>query len=370
MTISSADHVLKVGVIGLGFAGTTHLDAYQKVPNVEVVALAGKEVPRLHELGTTRGVPNLYEDWEDLVARDDLDAVSIGTPNFLHAPIAVAALESGKHVLCEKPLATNGDEAATMVQAAQKANRVLEIAFNHRRRGDVQLLHEYVESGALGRIYHAKSSWLRRQGIPGIGSWFTNKTAAGGGPLIDLGAHVLDIALFLMGEPRVLSASAATYNELGTKGVGGSAFGGVKTGVGSTYEVEDLASAFLRLEGGGTLILEASWAGYSKAVEDVEVELMGTDGGAQIFSRNYSSESTLTLFGDVAGQPAITVPNLPPSGRHAQVIAEFVEIVRGGNWSAHSGVYGLHRTRVLDACYASALQGREVAVEPDLPAGA
>jgi predicted dehydrogenase len=370
MTISSAEQTLKVGVIGLGFAGTTHLDAYQKLANVEVVALAGKEVPRLHELGTTRGVPNLYEDWEDLVARDDLDIVSIGTPNFLHAPIAVAALGSGKHVLCEKPLATSGDEAAKMVEAAQQANRVLEIAFNHRRRGDVQLLRQYIESGALGRIYHAKSSWLRRQGIPGLGSWFTNKAMAGGGPLIDLGAHVLDIALFLMGEPRVLSASCATYNELGTKGIGGSTYGGGKSGGGSAYEVEDLASAFLRLEGGGTLILEASWAGYGKAVEDVEVELMGTEGGAQIFSSNYSQDHTLKLFTDVIDQPAITVPNLPPPGRHQQVVAEFVDIVRGGNWSAHTGVYGLHRTRVLDACYASALQGREVAVEPDLPADA
>jgi len=349
------DRTLRAGVIGLGFAGTTHLDGYLKAGGVEVVALAGQEEARLHELGETRHVPHLYTDWEDLVARDDLDIISVGTPNYLHAPITVAALESGKHVLCEKPIATNGDEALEMVEAATKAGRVLEIAFNHRRRGDVQLLHRHIQTGALGTVYHAKTSWLRRSGIPGMGSWFTNKQMAGGGPLIDLGAHVLDIALFLMGEPRVLSVSAATYNELGTRGRGG----------GSAYEVEDLATAFLRLEGGHTLLLEASWAEYGKAVEDIEVELMGTDGGAHILVKNYATQDTLRLFTDVAGQPAVVSPQVPRGEGHLSVIREFLDTIRSGDWSAHNGYYGLHRTRVIDACYASAQLGREVEVEAD-----
>jgi len=362
---STNDAPLRVGVVGLGFAGTTHLDAYLKVPGVEVVALAGQEPERLAELGETRHVPHLYHDWQDLVARDDLDIVSVGTPNFLHEPITVAALESGKHVLCEKPIATNGDEALSMVSAATKANRVLEIAFNHRRRGDVQLLHQHIETGALGKIYHAKSSWLRRVGIPGLGSWFTSKRLAGGGPLIDLGAHVLDIALFLMDEPRVLSVSAATYNELGTRGIGGAKSGSTKSGAGNEFEVEDLATAFCRLEGGRTLLLEASWAEYGKANEDIEVELMGTNGGAHILVQNYATDNTLELFSDVAGQPAITRPRTPRGEGHLAVVKEFIANVRGGNWNAHNGYYGLHRTRVIDACYASAQQGTEVSVEAD-----
>ncbi len=161
---------LRVGVIGLGFAGTTHLDAYTAVPGVEVVALAGQETDRLHELADSRGVPHRYEDWQDLVARDDLDIVSIGVPNALHHPIAVAALESGKHVFCEKPLATTGDQAQEMVDAAVRNDRVLEVAYNHRRRADVQFLSGHLAqrdadgNGPLGHVYHARASWLRRAG--------------------------------------------------------------------------------------------------------------------------------------------------------------------------------------------------------------
>ncbi|BDZ48302.1 hypothetical protein GCM10025867_05430 [Frondihabitans sucicola] len=138
---AAQDHKdLRVGVIGLGFAGSTHLDAFTSLEGATVVALAGQEPARLDELGTSRGVPHLYADWQDLVARDDLDIVSIGVPNDLHHPIAMAALQSGKHVFCEKPLATTGDLAAEMVAAAKAADRVLEVAYNHRRRADVSFL--------------------------------------------------------------------------------------------------------------------------------------------------------------------------------------------------------------------------------------
>ena len=152
---TSPNAELRVGVIGLGFAGTTALDAFASLPRVSVVALAGQESARLQELGESRGVPSLYHDWEDLVARDDLDIVSIGVPNNLHHPIALAALSSGKHVFCEKPLAPTGALAQEMVDAALEHNRVLEIAFNHRRRADVRFLHDYLTEHDFGRIYHA-----------------------------------------------------------------------------------------------------------------------------------------------------------------------------------------------------------------------
>jgi predicted dehydrogenase len=257
MTTNHITHPQRVGIVGLGWAGETHLKAYKQQPQVEVLALAGLETPRLNHLGSTYNVPHLYENYEDLIARDDLDIVSVCVPNYLHAPIAIAALRSGKHVLCEKPLARSGAEAQTIVDAATQANRVVHVAFNHRRRGDVQVLKRHIEGGSLGRLYHAKASWMRRSGIPGLGSWFTNKEMAGGGPLIDLGVHVLDMALYLLGEPTVRSVSAATYAELGPRNTGGMTQSD-KQQVGSPFEVEDLATAFLRLEGGGTLLLESS----------------------------------------------------------------------------------------------------------------
>jgi predicted dehydrogenase len=353
---------LRVGVVGLGFAGTTALDAFSSLPGVEVIALAGQEQPRLDELADTRGVPNRYHDWEDLVARDDLDIVTVGVPNHLHAPIAIAALASGKHVFCEKPLAPTGDLAQQMVDAAHAADRVLEVAFNHRRRADVQYLRRHLDQHDLGRIYHARSSWRRRAGIPGLGSWFTNREMAGGGPMVDLGPHMLDIALFLMGEPTVTSVSAVAYGELGAAGRGGRP-GARTTGGTRTFEVEDFASALLRLDTGGSIQLETSWASYSADQEDIAVELLGSTGGARLFVRDYATDDTIRLYSDLDGVPAVTAPEVHvPAGHHLAVITEFVATVRSGEWADAHGDHALHRSRVIDAVYLSATEGREVEV--------
>ncbi len=353
---------LRVGVVGLGFAGTTALDAFRSLPGVEGVALAGQEAARLQELGETRSVPHRYHDWEDLVARDDLDVVSVGVPNALHHPIAIAALGSGKHVFCEKPLAPTGDLAQQMVDAAHRADRVLEVAFNHRRRADVRYLRRYLDEHDIGRIYHARTSWRRRAGIPGLGSWFTERATAGGGPMIDLGPHMLDIALHLMDEPRVVSVSAVAYDELGSAGRGGRT-GATATGGTRTFEVEDFASALLRLDTGGSIHLETSWASYSGDVEDIAVELLGATGGVRLFVRDYATDDTIRIYSDAAGAPVETVPRVHvPAGHHLAVIEEFVATVRSGAWADAHGDAALHRSRVLDAVYASAEQHREVEV--------
>lgn len=359
---STAPRALRVGVVGLGYAGETHLKSYLQIPGVEAVALAGLEKERLQRLGATYNVPHLYADYQDLLARDDLDIVSVCAPNYLHAPITIAALEKGRHVLCEKPLARSSAEAEAMVQAATKANRVLEVAFNHRQRGDVQVLKHHLDSNSLGRIYYAKASWMRRRGIPGLGSWFTSKHMAGGGPLIDLGVHVLDMALYLLGEPQVVSVSASTYAELGSRGRGGSAFSD-KQHVDSIFEVEDLATAFLRLEGGGTLLLEASWATHSSAGDDFGVTLYGTDGGAEIAVKNYGWEDTLRIYTDIADVPAEVRPRVGKGEGHLAVVRSFIDAVRGSDWAAHTGLEGLARARIIEACYTSAHEAREVMIE-------
>ena len=202
----------------------------------------------------------LYRDWKDLVADGGFDVVSVAVPTFLHAPIAVGALDAGIHVLSEKPIARNGVEAQTMVDAAHAAGRVLEVAFNHRRRGDIEALKSAIDAGQIGRPYFAKAAWLRRQGIPGLGSWFTNREMAGGGPLIDIGVHVLDYALDLFGEPQVLAVSACTHSELGPRGRGGN---GSYTAAAenNSFEVEDLASLpSCAWRAAASLLIETSWA--------------------------------------------------------------------------------------------------------------
>jgi predicted dehydrogenase len=223
----TAARPLRVGVVGVGWAGQQHLAAYARISGVELHSLAGMETERVAELAEQYGIENTFARWEDMLEAGELDAVSVAVPTFLHAPIAIAALERGLHVLTEKPIAGGGAEAQQMVEAAQSASRVLQVVFNHRERGDIAELRRILDRGELGTPYAAKAGWLRRSGIPGDGSWFTNKQRAGGGPLIDLGVHVLDYALYMLGEPAVLTVSASTYAELGSHGRGGSAPGSI-----------------------------------------------------------------------------------------------------------------------------------------------
>jgi predicted dehydrogenase len=200
---------------------------------------------------------------------------------------------------------------------------------------------------------------MRRSGIPGLGSWFTNKQLAGGGPLIDLGVHILDLSLWFLGEPAVHSITASTYSELGPRGRGGWP-GSAKSGAGNTYSVEDLATAFIRLAGGATLLLETSWATYSEAGDDFGITLYGTEGGAKIDVRNYGWERTLRVFNDVGGIPSDSTPRVMRGEGHLGVVREFVRRIHTGEDQLLGGIEGLHRTQIIDACYASAIEGREI----------
>ena len=195
-----------------------------------------------------------YPNWHDLLDHGTLDVFSIATPTTLHAPIAIAALNAGLHVLSEKPMAENADTARLMVEAAERNDRVLDVSFNHRRRGDVQALKKIIDAGLLGKIYYAKAGWLRREGIPGLGSWFTRRATAGGGPLMDIGVHMLDMALYLLGEPQVRAVDrgdvrrvrAARQGQLDCRRT--CARPASRSGA---FDVEDLSTAFLRLDDGG-----------------------------------------------------------------------------------------------------------------------
>lgn len=355
---------LRAGVIGLGWAGQQHMAAYSALPGVELVAIAGMEDGPRAELGEQYGLTRLHRDWKDLVAEGDLDLVSVAVPTFLHAPIAVGALDAGLHVLSEKPIARTAAEAQTMVDAAHRSGRVLEVAFNHRRRGDIEALKAAIDGGQIGRPYHARAIWLRRAGIPALGSWFTNREMAGGGPLIDIGVHVLDYALHLFGEPRVQAVSAVTHAELGTRGRGGST-GSVKQHVDSAYEVEDLASLLLRLEGGGSIVIETSWAAYRPAGDEFGITLYGTEGGADLRVVDYAPSGELTIFTGEGEQSEDISVSADPGRGHLAVVETFLEHVADTqNWSNWDGSLALDRARVIDAAYESARMGAEVRLTP------
>ncbi|WP_422115440.1 Gfo/Idh/MocA family protein [Brachybacterium sp. UNK5269] len=354
---------LRAGVIGLGWAGQQHVAAYAADPTVDLVAISAMEEHLLAQFGDAHDVPGRYQDWKQMIAEAELDAVSIATPTFLHAPMAIHALEAGLHVLTEKPMAETGEAAAGMVEAARRAGRVLDVSFNHRQRGDVAALRQVIEAGVLGKLYYAKAGWLRRQGIPGLGTWFTRAGSSGGGAMMDIGIHMLDMSLHLLGEPAVTAASAATHAEFGPLGRGGSGFGISEVEEGVPFEVEDLATAFLRLEGGATLLLESSWAQWIPH-DLCYVTLYGADGGATIEWGGDPSHphQRINIWTEVAGTPAELQPVVGPDGRHAGAVADFLSKVRSQDWPEHDGSLALRRARVIDACYASAAAGAEVAV--------
>ncbi|MBA2277487.1 MAG: Gfo/Idh/MocA family oxidoreductase [Chloroflexia bacterium] len=360
---------LRVGIIGCG-AGVFHLEGYAEEPRAQVVALAGLDTDRCQDLAKRFEIPRVYGDYRELLEQDDIDAVSVVVPNNLHLPVTLAALEAGKHVIVEKPLARNADEGERMVRAAEAHGKVLAVAFQRRHRHDVQIVRRIVANGELGDIYYAKAFWMRRSGIPDLGSWFTSKEAAGGGPLIDLGVHVLDMALHMTGNPTVTAVSAVTYAQLGPQGKGNWPGGRRRSAnAGARYEVEDLAVALLRMENGATLHLEASWAVYTGMTDEFGVQLFGSKGGARIHSKDYAQVGTLELYGDVGDTAIDGRPRLQQRLGHGGIVRDFVDAILNGTPVTPSGAEGLDRVRLIDAIYQSAELGREIGIEQEAVVG-
>lgn len=357
---------LRIGIIGCG-AGIFHLEGYQTEPRAKVVALAGLDTDRCETLAKRFDVPRIYRDYQDLLADDDVDAVSIAVPNFLHLPVALAAFQAGKHVLIEKPLARNTEEGVKLVEAAEEYNRKLGISFQRRTRHDIMLLRDQVAEGTFGRIYYAKAWWMRRSGIPGLGSWFTSKEGAGGGPLIDLGVHVLDMILYVLGNPKVTSVTASTYAEIGPQGKGG--WPGQrrqKLSDEQQYEVEDLATAFIRFEDGGTLLLETSWAAFTEMKDDFGIQLYGSQGGARLFAENYALTDTLEIYSGFGDTTMDSKPRLVKTEGHGAIIQDFVSAILNDTPLSPDGLEGLDRVRLIDAIYRSAKLGREIVVDEEI----
>ena len=250
---------IRVGVVGLG-VGRAHARAYHASELADLVAICDLNETLLTKYKAMYPQASTYRDYEEMFAEGGLDAVSVALPNNLHAPVTIAALRAGLDVLCEKPMATNAAQAEDMLRAAREAGRKLMIHFNYRFSPQSQFAKRYVDEGHLGQVYYAQTRWLRVRGIPKMGGWFGVKRSSGGGPLIDLGVHRLDLAMWLMGYPRAVSVSAVTYDLLGAR---------LAREAGASYDVEDLAAALIRLEDGATLNLEVSWAGGTDKREEM-----------------------------------------------------------------------------------------------------
>ncbi|RTE11285.1 Gfo/Idh/MocA family protein [Paenibacillus whitsoniae] len=272
---------VRVGMIGCGGIATgKHLPSLNKIDKVEVVAFFDISEERAKEARDQFGAPGakVYASFQDLLAEEAVDVVHVCTPNDTHAEISIAALEAGKHVMCEKPMAKTAADARRMVEVAKRTGKKLTIGYNNRFRADSQYLKKIVDEGDLGEIYFAKAHAVRRRGVPTWGV-FLDEEKQGGGPLIDIGTHALDLTLWLMNnyEPRVVLGAA--YHKLSRKENAANSWGPWDP---AKFTVEDSAFAMIVMKNGATVMVEASWALNTLDAKEAKSTLCGTEGGADM----------------------------------------------------------------------------------------
>ena len=348
---------LKIAIVGVGSISRTHIDGYLKNPDVELCAFCDINEARLQYMGEKYGITRLYTDEAKMLEEiPELDAVSVCTWNSAHAPCTIMALNAGKHVLCEKPMAMNTQEAIEMMETATRNGKLLMIGFVRRFGKDADIVNDFVKAGRLGELYYAKAVTLRRNGNPG--GWFGEKARSGGGPLIDLGVHVIDLTRYLAGKPRVESVYGATFHKLGARN-------NVKTpkpyvSVSATdhdiCDCEDLASAMLRFENGFVMSVEMSYS-LNLGKGDNSVQLFGTQGGVHL-----STAEGVKLYSEMDGY----LSNTTFDGRtsfdndaYDREMNNFVDAILGRAECRNPAEDGVEIMRILDAIYRSAETGHE-----------
>ncbi len=340
---------LRVGIVGLGI-GRSHIEGWRQHPQVDVVAVADADPARLAAVGEQYGVAARYTDALAMLAAEKLDVVSICTPNKFHKELTLATFEAGAHVLCEKPMAMNADEGRAMLAAGQKAGKRLMINFSYRFSAASRGLKTQVDSGLFGDFYFGRTVWHRRRGMPGFGGWFGTKALAGGGPLIDLGVHRLDLALWLMGYPKPTWVMGNTYDPIARR---------LADAAGKHYDVEDLAAAFIRFENGATLVVEASWAANIQEAELMETRLLGTKAGLLQKNINEGYQFEAYVFNEQHGAQ-FDMHLHPPSTPAKSGMHDYAQAILTDTPHPASGQEGLVVMELLDAIYESARSGAPV----------
>lgn len=360
MSSSQADW--RVGIIGAGtIVQKGHIPNFQMYPGAEVVAICDINEARAREVADEAGIEHAFQDYNTMLEQIRPNVVVVATPNIFHKPMAIAALEAGAHVLCEKPLALSYADGVEMFDIAEREGRVLTVGTHYRWSAPMQAARQQVDAGFFGDIYALRTIWRRRSGIPGYGSWFTNKDLAGGGALLDIGIHALDRGLYLMGYPQPVSVSGSTFSKLGPQGVGLGGWGIDRRPpqADARFDVDDLTWGFIRFDNGATLILEVSWALHFE--DQFYTEILGTRGGGRV-----SSEAAMELFTILNGQDSDILTRVPPDpvGSYRRQTVDFLRHLEGdSNAMLIDRRQSLIAVQIIEAIFRSAESGREVRLE-------
>ena len=357
----------RIGIIGCGFSANgagfneIHMPSYSKMDDVELTAFCDLIPERAAEAAKTYGAEGakVYTDYKELLKDKTIDIVDVCTPNNTHCEIAIAALEADKHVYCEKPMAKTYAEAVKMVEAAKKSGKKLTIGYQYRYKPDCQLLNKYCRRGDLGEIYFAKAHALRRRAVPTWGV-FLNEEAQGGGPLIDIGTHALDITLWMMDNYKPKSITGSAYKKFARQKETANFFGDWDP---EKFTVEDSAFAFLKMEDGASIFLEASWALNVIDAVEAQTTLCGTKAGADMADGLRINKADFGRFAAVQClKPTSTGtffdPPVPSTGY--QFARQWIDCIRENTDPLILPEQALTITRIIEGIYESARSGKEV----------
>lgn len=350
---------LRVGIIGTGGIAGNHIEGYQKAEGVEFVATCDVIESRAIGMKEKYGFQTHFTSWEEMVKHADLDVVSVCTPPFAHVEPTIGALEAGLNVICEKPMALDAAQARSMVDAwhrvRESKGNLFTIGFQSRFGRNAQQLKRFIDAGELGDVYYVRAAYLRRRGVPAWGV-FTSKELNGGGPMIDIGVHALDLSMWLMGYPKVQSVYGASYRKFGNRANVFNPWGKWDP---ATYDVEDSAFAMIRFENGAALQLEVSWAlNLPKSV--TETLFCGTEGGASLDPLTIYQEKHGTIVDVVVPDRATEGQEGQRQPNHFTQMVAWIEAVRSGTQPLVRPEEALQVSQIVDAVYASSDSGASV----------
>lgn len=356
------ERTVKVGIIGCGgIANGKHMPSLKKLKNVELVAFCDIIQERAEKAAKEYGVEGakVYTDYKELLKDEQIEVVHVCTPNRSHSFITIDSLEAGKNVMCEKPMAKTTKEAMDMIEAAKRTGKKLTIGYQNRYRADSTYLKRACENEELGEIYYAKAHAIRRRAVPTWGV-FLNEEEQGGGPLIDIGTHALDLTLWMMNNYKPKMVVGSVYKKLGNQTETGNAWGDWNP---EEYTVEDSAFGFITMEDGSTIVLESSWALNSLDVDEAKTTLCGTKAGADM-------KDGLKINGVKYNRQYIEKPDLNVGGvafydgeaeREADIEARlWIDAVINDKEVVVKPEEAMVVTQILEAIYKSAETGKPV----------